>query len=98
MDLARRVHREEAFRIGIHLLAGVAAAGRAARAYADLALEIVRGLAEAALAEVERTAGAFAGEAAVVALGKFGSGEMTARSDLDLMTLYRADGPKPLRA
>jgi glutamate-ammonia-ligase adenylyltransferase len=30
---------------------------------------------------------------AVIALGKCGSGEMTAQSDLDLMTLYRADRP-----
>jgi glutamate-ammonia-ligase adenylyltransferase len=42
------------------------------------------------MAEVERTAGAFDGEVAVVALGGCGAREMTARSDLDLMTLYRA--------
>ena len=47
-----------------------------------------RALAPAALAEVERQGGAFPGDVAVVALGKCGSREMTAGSDLDLMTLY----------
>jgi glutamine synthetase adenylyltransferase len=40
-----------------------------------------------------RVGGDFPGQVAVVALGKCGSREMTARSDLDLMTLYRADDP-----
>jgi glutamate-ammonia-ligase adenylyltransferase len=53
----------------------------------------VDALAGAALAETERLGGAFAGEAAVVALGKCGSREMSAGSDLDLMTLYRAADP-----
>jgi len=37
--------------------------------------------------------GAFPGAVAVVALGKCGSREMSAGSDLDLMTLYRAQDP-----
>jgi glutamate-ammonia-ligase adenylyltransferase len=53
----------------------------------------IRALAPAALTEAERLGGAFPGQVAVVALGKCGSGEMTARSDLDLMTLYCADDP-----
>ncbi|MHB8529470.1 MAG: bifunctional [glutamine synthetase] adenylyltransferase/[glutamine synthetase]-adenylyl-L-tyrosine phosphorylase [Caulobacteraceae bacterium] len=89
MDLARRVHREEAFRIGVQILAGVASAEDAGRGFSELAEGIIRGLSGAALAEVERIAGRFAGDVAVVALGKCGSREMTARSDLDLMTLYR---------
>jgi glutamate-ammonia-ligase adenylyltransferase len=35
---------------------------------------------------------------AVVALGKAGSREMTAKSDLDLMTLYAADDPAGMSA
>ena len=89
MDEARRAHREEAFRIGVHILAGLASAEEAGAAYADLAWGIIRGMAAVALREVDRTAGVFAGEVAVVALGKCGSREMSARSDLDLMTLYR---------
>jgi glutamate-ammonia-ligase adenylyltransferase len=45
------------------------------------------------LAETERLGGAFPGDVAVVALGKCGSREMSAISDLDLMTLYRAADP-----
>jgi glutamate-ammonia-ligase adenylyltransferase len=93
MDLARRLHRERAFRIAVQVLGGVASARAAGRAFADLADALIEGLSQAALGEVERAAGHFPGEAAVIALGKSGSREMTATSDLDLMTLY-----SPLRA
>ncbi len=89
MDLARRVHREDAFRIAVQVLGGVAGAEAAGPAFADLADALIAGLAQASLDEVERTAGAFPGEVAVIALGKCGSREMSATSDLDLMTLYR---------
>ncbi len=93
MDAARRVHREQAFRIGVQVMSGAATAEAAGGAFADLADLCIRGLAEAALAETIRQAGAFEGDVAVVALGKCGGREMTARSDLDLMTLYRARDP-----
>ncbi|MGI8840330.1 MAG: bifunctional [glutamine synthetase] adenylyltransferase/[glutamine synthetase]-adenylyl-L-tyrosine phosphorylase [Caulobacteraceae bacterium] len=89
MDVARRRHREHAFRIGVQVLAGAASARAAGGAFADLADGLVEGLARASLREAERNAGPFPGETAVVALGKCGSREMTATSDLDLMTLYR---------
>ncbi len=92
MDAVRRVHREQAFRIGVQVMSGAASADQAGRAFADLADACIRALAPAALAETERIAGAFPGEVAVVALGKCGSREMSAGSDLDLMTLYRAHG------
>ncbi|MBE7218317.1 MAG: glutamine-synthetase adenylyltransferase, partial [Caulobacteraceae bacterium] len=90
MDAVRRAHRDEAFRIGMQALTGAADAPAAGRAFTRLADACVAALAPAALAEVERLGGAFPGEVAVVALGKFGGREMTAASDLDLMTLYRA--------
>jgi len=93
MNLARRAHREHVFRVGVQILAGVAGAETAGPAFADLADALIAGLAAAALAEVERTAGAFDGEVVVVALGKCGSREMTIASDLDLMTLYRPSRP-----
>ncbi|MEO8926792.1 MAG: bifunctional [glutamine synthetase] adenylyltransferase/[glutamine synthetase]-adenylyl-L-tyrosine phosphorylase [Caulobacteraceae bacterium] len=89
MDVARRLHRERAFRIGVQVLGGVADAREAGPAFADLADALIEGLAQASLHEVERAAGPFPGETAVIALGKCGSREMTAASDLDLMTLYR---------
>ncbi|WP_091741802.1 bifunctional [glutamine synthetase] adenylyltransferase/[glutamine synthetase]-adenylyl-L-tyrosine phosphorylase [Phenylobacterium immobile] len=90
MDEARRAHREQAFRIGVQVMSGSATAETAGKAFADLADLCIAALAPAALAEAVRLGGAFSGEAAVVALGKCGSREMSATSDLDLMTLYRA--------
>lgn len=93
MDAARIMHREQSFRIGLQVMSGAASAEEAGRAFAGLADMIIGALAPAALAETIRIGGAFAGQVAVVALGKCGSGEMTARSDLDLMTLYQVDDP-----
>jgi glutamate-ammonia-ligase adenylyltransferase len=90
MNAVRRLHREQMFRIGIHALTGRAGPEAAGRAYAALADAAMRTLSPAALAETERLGGAFSGAVAVVALGKAGSREMTAGSDLDLMTLYEA--------
>jgi len=93
MDAARRLFRDQSFRIGVRVMSGTADARDIGRAFAELADLIIGGLAPAALAEVERLGGAFPGQVAVVALGKAGSREMTAKSDLDLMTLYAADEP-----
>ena len=89
MNAVRRDHREQAFRVGVQVLSGSASAEAAGRAFAGLADACIRALAAAALKEVERAGGVFPGEVAVVALGKAGSREMTAGSDLDLMTFYR---------
>ena len=94
MDAVRIVHREQAFRVGVQVMSGSASAVVAGKAFADLADLCIEALALAALAETERLGGAFAGDVAVVALGKCGSREMSAGSDLDLMTLYRAADPQ----
>ena len=93
MDAVRRTHREQAFRVGVQVISGTAGADLAGRAFADLADICIETLAPAALAEAERIGGSFDGDVAVVALGKCGSREMSAGSDLDLMTLYRARTP-----
>ena len=91
LDAARRVHREQMFRIGLQTLAGHAGPEAAGRAYTALANAVMAALAPAAMAEAVRQGGALpGGAAAVIALGKAGSGEMTASSDLDLMTVYDA--------
>ena len=91
LDVARRMHREQMFRIGIHILTGRADPEAAGGAYTAVADAVVAALAPAAMAEAVRQGGALPGGAvAVVALGKVGSREMTAGSDLDLMTLYDA--------
>ena len=93
MDAVRIVHREQAFRVGVQVMSGAAGAVVAGKAFADLADVCIGTLAAAALAETVRIGGGFAGEVAVVALGKCGSREMSAGSDLDLMTLYRVSDP-----
>ena len=98
LDAVRRISREQTFRIGVRVISGTATAAEAGPAFADLADACIRGLAKASLAEVERQGGAFPGEVAVIALGRCGSREMTAGSDLDLMTLYRAAEPASMSA
>ncbi len=93
MNRGRRLYAENAFRIGVQVLSGVIDATAAGAAFAALADGIIQGMADAALAEIVRTAGDFPGDVVVIALGKCGSCEMTARSDLDLMTLYRSAAP-----
>ena len=93
MDAVRIVHREQAFRVGVQVMSGTASAVVAGKAFADLADVCIGTLAAAALAETVRIGGGFAGDVAVVALGKCGSREMSAGSDLDLMTLYRVADP-----
>ena len=99
LDAARRVYREQTFRIGVQVMSGTASAAQAGPAFADLADVCIRGLARRlALAEIKRQAGAFPGDVAVIALGKCGSREMTAGSDLDLMTVYRAADARAVSA
>jgi glutamate-ammonia-ligase adenylyltransferase len=93
MNAARRLFRDQSFRIGVRVMSGTAGASDVGAAFAGLGDLIVGGLAPAALAETVRIGGDFPGEVAVVALGKAGSREMTAKSDLDLMTLYAAEDP-----
>ncbi|WP_324776605.1 bifunctional [glutamine synthetase] adenylyltransferase/[glutamine synthetase]-adenylyl-L-tyrosine phosphorylase [Brevundimonas sp.] len=91
MNVVRRVHREQMFRIGVQTLTGRVGPEEAGRAYTTLADACLGALAPAAMAETMRQGGTLSGGAvAVVALGKAGSREMTATSDLDLMTVYDA--------
>ncbi len=104
LDRARDFAAEEMFLIGVRLLSGALDPERAGRAYSALAQSLVAAL-------LDRVCGAFAldhgrvrgGRVAVVAMGKFGSREMTAASDLDLILIYdfpsdasESDGPRPL--
>lgn len=90
LNAARRFQREEAFRIGVQVLEGVANAQDAGAAYADLAEACVRAMADAALGEVERMYGPQPGAFVVLALGKFGGRELAEGSDLDVMVVYDA--------
>lgn len=96
LNAARRVKREEAFRIAMQVLNGKASAEAAGAAHADLAEAMVDALASAALQEVERMHGAQPGVFTVLALGKFGGRELAEGSDLDVMLVY--DAPENARS
>ena len=89
LNRARDFAAEEMFHIGLNLLSGRLDADRAGRAYSALAQGLIAALMkrviEAFAAEHGRVRG---GRVAVAALGKLGSREMTASSDLDLMLIY----------
>jgi len=106
LDALRDFAREEKFLIGLRLLSGLIEPVKAGTAFSALARTIIA----AALDHVETE---FAsqhghvdgGSVIVIALGKLGSGEMTAGSDLDLIMVYdydaaspQSDGAHPLHA
>ncbi len=104
LDRLRIIAAEQRFLIGIRLLTGVISGAHAGRAFTDLADLIIAAALDAVLAEVEVTHGRFpGGRVAVVGMGKLGSHELTAGSDVDLILLYdhddaggESDGAKPL--
>src|SRR5277367_3970603 len=89
LNRARDFAAEETFHIGLNLLSGRLDPDRAGRAYSALAQGLIAALldrvVEAFAAEHGRVRG---GRVAVVGLGKLGSREMTAASDLDLILIY----------
>ncbi|MGN7291800.1 bifunctional [glutamine synthetase] adenylyltransferase/[glutamine synthetase]-adenylyl-L-tyrosine phosphorylase [Rhizobium sp. SAFR-030] len=106
LDRLRIFAAEQRFLIGIRLLTGAIDGGQAGRAFADLADLMISEAFAAVLAEVAQTNGHFpGGRVAVMGMGKLGSHELTAGSDVDLILLYdhsaealESDGPKPLDA
>ncbi|MGV8996436.1 MAG: bifunctional [glutamine synthetase] adenylyltransferase/[glutamine synthetase]-adenylyl-L-tyrosine phosphorylase [Parvibaculaceae bacterium] len=106
LDFARVFAREHRFRLGVRVLSGNSDAEEVGPAYAALATELVIALAAVAEQNVaERFGQISGGAAAVVAMGKLGSEEMSASSDLDLIVIYdvedpdaQSDGAKPLYA
>jgi glutamate-ammonia-ligase adenylyltransferase len=104
LNRARDFAAEEMFHIGLNLLSGRLDPDRAGRAYSALAQGLIQALLkrviEAFAAEHGQIRG---GRVAVVALGKLGSREMRAASDLDLILIYdfppeagESDGRRPL--
>ncbi len=82
LDLARVWTKERHFRIGVHLLRGIAEADEAAAAYSAVAEAVLQAILPRVTADFAARHGPPPGAgAAVVALGKLGSREMTASSD-----------------
>jgi glutamate-ammonia-ligase adenylyltransferase len=104
LDRARAVGTEQAFLIGVRVLSGTISAEQAGSAYAYLAESLIAALYDAVSQEIVRAHGTMpGGQAAVLAMGKLGGYEMTAASDLDLITVYdfdqvaqMSDGGRPL--
>jgi [glutamine synthetase] adenylyltransferase / [glutamine synthetase]-adenylyl-L-tyrosine phosphorylase len=105
LDLIRRAHREEAFRIGFQVLHGHANAKDAGVAYSDLAEATISALLPVAVQALAGAHGQFPSRVAICAWGKLGGREISADSDLDLMIVYdlddphaESDGKRPLSA
>ncbi|WP_424933274.1 bifunctional [glutamine synthetase] adenylyltransferase/[glutamine synthetase]-adenylyl-L-tyrosine phosphorylase [Amaricoccus macauensis] len=97
--------KERHFRIGVHLLRGLSEPEEVAVAYSAVAEAVIDVLLPQVSANfAERHGKAPGSGAAVLAMGKFGSREMTVSSDLDLIMIYDAesgemsDGRRPLAA
>lgn len=104
LDRLRIFASEQKFLIGVRLLTGAIDGQRAARAFSHIADLSLQAASKAVQAEMERAHGRIAGgRTAIVGLGKLGSHEMTAESDVDMILLYahdpdclESDGPKPI--
>lgn len=93
LNQARIWMKERHFRIGVHLLRGVAEPEEAAAAYSALAEAVLAALWPVVTADFATRHGPPPGAGAVVVgMGKLGSREMTASSDLDLIVIYDGEG------
>jgi glutamate-ammonia-ligase adenylyltransferase len=104
LDRARDFAVEETFLIGVRLLSAALDPERAGRAYSALAEALLEALLKRVGDDFARDYGRVkGGRVAVLAMGKFGSREMTAASDLDLIVIYdfpdnagESSGARPL--
>ncbi|MEM6385024.1 MAG: glutamine-synthetase adenylyltransferase [Pseudomonadota bacterium] len=103
LDRARLWQKEWHFRIGVHLLRGLADADETGWHYADLAGAVIKALWPHVTREFARKHGEAPGRgASVLAMGSLGAGRLTATSDLDLIVVFDAGdveastGPRPL--
>ena len=104
LDRLRESGQHEIFLVGARALSGALSLERMGVAHSAVAEAVIR----VALADVEQRFAADhgrvpGGRLAVVGMGRLGSAEMTATSDLDLVVLYdfdddgpESDGPRPL--
>jgi glutamate-ammonia-ligase adenylyltransferase len=104
LDRLRIFASEQKFLIGIRLLTGTIDTARAGKAFSDLADLTIAAALDAVIEEFAQRHGRVpAGRVAILGMGKLGSRELTAGSDVDLILLYdhdadadESDGAKPL--
>lgn len=103
LNITRRWQKEHHFRLGVLQLRNIADAFEASLGYSELAQACLIGLLPVVEREFGRKHGHIQGGGlAILAMGKLGSDEMTATSDLDLIVIYDpagqegSDGKRPL--
>ena len=104
LDRLRIFAAEQRFLIGIRLLTGAISGVQAARGFTHLADLLIEAALNAVVREIEAAHGTYpGGRVAVMGMGKLGSFELTAGSDVDLILLYdydseamESEGAKPL--
>jgi glutamate-ammonia-ligase adenylyltransferase len=96
LDRLRLFGQESLFLIGVRILSGTVSAPQASIAFADVAEGIVNTLHGLVIDQFATQHGRIEGqETAILAMGKLGSREMTASSDLDLILIYDFDHENP---
>lgn len=96
LDRLRLFGQESLFLIGTRILSGTVSAQQASVAFADVAEGIVNTVHGLVTDQFATQYGRIKGqETAILAMGRLGSREMTASSDLDLILLYDFDEDEP---
>jgi [glutamine synthetase] adenylyltransferase / [glutamine synthetase]-adenylyl-L-tyrosine phosphorylase len=96
LDRLRLFGQESLFLIGTRILSGTVSAQQASVAFADVAEGIVHTVHGLVTDRFATQHGRIKGqETAILAMGRLGSREMTASSDLDLILLYDFDDENP---
>ncbi|MBB4121611.1 bifunctional [glutamine synthetase] adenylyltransferase/[glutamine synthetase]-adenylyl-L-tyrosine phosphorylase [Martelella radicis] len=94
LDRLRIFAAEQRFLIGIRLVTGSISGFAAGRALTTLATLVIDEALQGVLAQMEEAHGTVDGQrACVLAMGKLGSSELTAGSDVDVIVLYDCDDP-----
>ncbi len=96
LDRLRLFGQESLFLIGTRILSGTVSAQQASTAFADVAEGVVHTVHGLVTDRFAAQHGRIGGQqTAIVAMGRLGSREMTASSDLDLILLYDFDPERP---
>lgn len=96
LDRLRLFGQESLFLIGTRILSGTVSAPQASTAFADVAEGVVNTVHSLVADRFAEQHGRIKGQqTAILAMGRLGSREMTASSDLDLILLYDFDAEAP---
>jgi glutamate-ammonia-ligase adenylyltransferase len=105
LDAARIWSREIRFRIGVNLLHGDCSPLESASGLSDVAEVTLQALEAEVFNQLKLRHGSIEGDIAIIAMGKLGSHELSATSDLDIIFVYdtsdpdtQSDGDKPLHS